>query len=47
MKQKQRGGKRDGSGRKPLAYKTKTMRVPLPIVPKVQKQIETFKAKNK
>jgi hypothetical protein len=50
MKQKKkatRGGKRKGSGRKPLSYTTQTIRVATPIVPDVKKLNDEFKANNK
>ena len=45
---KKSGGFREGSGRK-LKYKepTKAMRIPLSLVPKVEKLLEKMKAKDK
>lgn len=47
MKQKTRGGKRQGAGRKPLGYTTEFMRVPSPIAAKVKQLIANFKSKHK
>lgn len=45
MEQKTKGGKRKGAGRKPLSYKTKTVRIPEPVLPKVNKIVSKFKSK--
>ena len=40
-----KGGKREGAGRKPSPYKTKMVRVPIPILDRVMRIIRAYKDK--
>ena len=39
------GGKREGAGRKKTAIETKTIRVPVALIPQVQQLITDYKAR--
>ena len=40
------GGKRKGAGRKPVAYKSKAVLVPLPVLPQVTELIINYRKSN-
>lgn len=39
-----RGGPRKGSGKPKLPYRTKQRRIPVPMLPEVEKKIKAWKA---